>query len=71
MPNKLHNCFSRVLSDSLACLKMWFMIETPDVLQNSRLNFGTPLDLVQYLVALTIPQLMFRQRGSIGRWSRP
>ena len=30
--NKLHNCFSRVLSDSLASLTMWSMIETPDSL---------------------------------------
>ena len=71
MPNKLHNCFSRVLSDSLACLTMWFMIETHDLLQSSGLNFGTPLDLVQSLVVLTIPKPMVRQRGSIGRWSRP
>ena len=71
MPNKLHNCFSRVLSDSLACLTMWFMIETHDLLQSSGLNFGIPLDLVQSLVVLTIPKLMVRQRGSIGRWSRP
>ena len=55
MPNKLHNCFSRVLSDSLTCLKMWFMIETHNLLQSSGLNFGTPLDLVQSLVVLTIP----------------
>ena len=50
---------------------MWFMIETHDLLQSSGLNFGTPLDLVQSLVVLTIPKLMVRQRGSIGRWSRP
>ena len=71
MPNKLHNCFSRVLSDSLACLTMWFMIETHDLLQSSRLNFSIPLDLVQSLVVLTIPKLIARQRDSIGHWSRP
>ena len=71
MPNKLYNCFSRVLSDNLAYLTMWFMIETHDLLQSSGLNFGTPLDLVQPLVVLTIPKLMVRQRGSIGSWIRP
>ena len=50
---------------------MWFVIETHDLLQSSGLNFGTPLDLVQSLVVLTIPKPMVRQRGSIGRWSRP
>ena len=71
MPKKLHNCFSRVLLDSLPCLTMWSMIETHDLLQSSGLNFGTLLDLVQSLIVLTIPQLMVRQRGSIGCWSRP
>ena len=50
MPNRFHNCFSRVLSDSLACLKMWFMIDTHDLLQSFGLNFGTTLHLVQSLV---------------------
>ena len=47
------------------------MIETHNSLQSSGLNFGTPLDLVQYLIVLTIPKLMVRRRGSIGHWSRP
>ena len=63
--------FSRVLSDSLACLTMWSMIESHDSLQSSELNFGTPLDLMQSLVVLTIPKLMVRRRGSIGHWSKP
>ena len=71
MPNKLHSCLSRVLSESLACLAMWSMIETHNSLQSSGLNFGAPLDLVQSLVVLTIPKLMVRRRGSIGDWSRP
>ena len=69
--NKLHSCFSRVLSDSLACLTMWSMIGTYNSLHSSGLDFGTPLDLVQSLVVLTTPKLMVRRRGSIGRWSRP
>ena len=64
MPNRLHNCFSRVLSDSLACPTMWFMIETHGLLQGSGLNFGTPLDFMLSLVALTIPKLMARQRDN-------
>ena len=52
--------FSRVLSDSLACLTMWSMIETHDSLQSSGLNFGTPLDLVQSLVVPITPKLMVR-----------
>ena len=71
MPNRLHNCFSRVLSASLAYLTKWSMIETHILLQSSGLNFGIPLDLVQSLVVLTIPKLMIRRRGSIGHWSRP
>ena len=71
MLNRLHNCFSRVLSDSLACLTMWSMIETHVLLQSSGLNFGTPLDLVQSLVVLTIPKLMVRRRGNTERWNRP
>ena len=50
---------------------MWSMVETHDSLQSSGLNFGTPLDLVQSLVVLTIPKLMVRQRGSIEYWSKP
>ena len=50
---------------------MWFMIETHNLLQGFGLNFGTPLDLVQSLVVLTIPKPMVRQRGSIEHWSRP
>ena len=71
MTNRLHNCFSRVLSDSLACQIIWFMIETHVLLQSSGLNFGTPLDLVQSLVMLTIPKLMVKWRGNTERWSRP
>ena len=64
MLNKLHNCFFRVLSDSLAYLTIWSMIETHVLLQSSGLNFGTNLDLVQSLVVLTILKLMFKQRGN-------
>ena len=71
MPNKLHNCFSRVLLDSLACMTMWSMIETHDLLQSSGLNFGIPLDLVKSLVVLTIAKLMVRWGGNIEHWSRP
>ena len=60
MLNRLHNCFSRVLSDSLACLTMWSMTGTHVLLQSSGLNSGTPLDLVLSLVALTIPKQMVR-----------
>ena len=45
---------------------MWCMIETHDLLQSFGLNFGTPLDLAQSLVVLTIPKPMVRQIGSIG-----
>ena len=71
VPNGLHNCFSRVLSDSLASLTMWFVIETHDLLQSSGLNFGTLLGPMLSLVVLTIPKLMVRRRGSTGRWSKP
>ena len=64
MLNKLHNCFSRVLSDSLACLTMWSMTGTHVSLQSSGLNFGTPLDLVQSLAVLTIPKLMVRLKDN-------
>ena len=69
--NRLHNCFSRVLSDSLACLTLWSMIETHDLLQSSGLNFGTLLDHVQSLVVPTIPKLMVKWRGNTECWSKP
>ena len=50
---------------------MWSMIETHILLQSSRPNFGTPLDLVQSLVVLTIPKVMVRRSGSTECWSRP
>ena len=50
---------------------MWFMIETHVLLQSSGLNFGTPLDLVQSLVVLTISKLMVKRRGNTQCWSRP
>ena len=71
MLNKLHNCFSRVLPDSLACLTRWSMIETHALLQSSGLSFGTPLDLVPSLVVPTIPKLMVRRRGRTGHWNKP
>ena len=64
MPNRLHNCFSRVLSDSLVCLTMWSMIETHALLQSSGLNSGIPLYLMLSLVVPTIPKLMVRLRGN-------
>ena len=70
MPNRLHNCFFRVLSDSLACLPMWSMIETHFLLHSSELNFGAPLDLVLSLVGPTIPKLMVRWRDNAGHWSK-
>ena len=71
MPNKLQNCFSRVLSDSLASLTMWSMIEIHNSLQSSLLNFGAPLDLVQSLVVPIIPKLMVKWRGNTEHWRRP
>ena len=71
MPNRLQNCFSRVLSDSLACLTMWSIIETHVLLQSSGLSFGTPLDLVLSLVVPIIPKPMVKQRGNTEHWSRP
>ena len=35
--------FLSVLSYSLACLTMWFIMESHDLLQSSGLNFGTTL----------------------------
>ena len=68
--NSLHNCFSRVLSNSLACLTIWSITGTHVLLQSSRLNFGTPFDLVQSLASLTIPKLMFRLRDNTEHWSK-
>ena len=56
----LHNCFSRVLPDSFACLTMWSMTGTHVLLQSSGPNSGIPLDLVLSLVVLTIPKQMVR-----------
>ena len=55
MLSKLHNCFSRVLSDSLAYLTMWSMTGTHVLLQSYGLNSGAPLDLILSSAALTIP----------------
>ena len=63
--------FSRVLSDSLACLTIWYMIGTHVLLQSSELNFGIPLDLVLSLVAPTIPKLMLRWKDSTKYWNKP
>ena len=71
MLNKLHNCFSRVLSNSLACLTMWSMIGTHISLQISGLNFGTPLDLLLSLVEPTIPKLMARRRDNTQQCNKP
>ena len=76
MPNGLHNYILTtpnywVLSDSLACLTMWFIIETHDSLQSSGLNFGSPLDLVQSLVVPITSKLLVKQRGNTERWNRP
>ena len=62
--------FSRVLSDGLACLTIWSMMETHVLLQSSGLNFGAPLDLVQSSVVPTTPKLMIRRRGSTECWSK-
>ena len=70
MLKRLHSCFSKVLSDSLACLTMWPIIGTHVLLQSSGLNFGIPLDLMQSLVVPTIPKLMVRWRDSIQRWNK-
>ena len=40
------------------------------LLQSSELNFGTPLDLMQSLVVLTIPKLMFRLKDNTERWTK-
>ena len=47
------------------------MIETHISLQNSGLNFGTPLDLVLSLVVPTIPKLMVRLRDITEHWNKP
>ena len=70
MLKRLHSCFSRVLSDSFACLTIWSMIETHVSLQSSRLYFGGPLDFVLSLVAHTIPKLIIRLRDKTERWNR-
>ena len=50
---------------------MWSIIETYDLLQSSRLNFGTLFDLVQSLVVPITSKLMVIQRGNIEYWSKP
>ena len=50
---------------------MWSMIETHALLQSSGLNFSISLDLVLSLVVPTIPKLMVRWRGNMGRWNKP
>ena len=50
---------------------MWFMIETHDSIQSSRLNSDTPLDLVVSLVVPITPKLMVKWRGNTERWNRP
>ena len=49
---------------------MWSMIETQNLLQSSRLSFGTFLDLVQSLVEPITPKLMVRWRGNIECWNK-
>ena len=66
----MYDCFF-VLSDSLACLTMWSMIETHDSMQSFGLNFGTLLNLVQFLVVPITPKLMVRRKGNIEHWSKP
>ena len=61
------NVFSRVLSDSLACLTIWSMTGTHILLQSSGLNSGTPLDLVLSLAVLTTPRQMGKQKDSTER----
>ena len=43
---------------------MWSIIGTYVLLQSSGLNFGTPLDLVLFLVVLTISKLMVKLRDN-------
>ena len=50
---------------------MWSMIETNDSLHSSRLNFGTPLDIVQSLAVPITPKLMVKRRDNTECWSRP
>ena len=47
------------------------MIGTHVSLQSSGLNFGTPLDLVLFLVVPTIPKLMVKWRDSTEHWNNP
>ena len=70
MLSRSHNCFSRVLLDSLACLIVCSMTGTHVLLQISGLDSGTPLDLVLSLVALTIPKQMVKLRDNIKCWSK-
>ena len=49
---------------------MCSMTATHVLLQSSRLNFGTPLDLVLSLVVPTIPKLMVRLRDNTERWNK-
>ena len=70
MLSKLHNFFSRVLLESLACLKMWFMTGTHVLQQSSGLNSSTPLDLTLYLVVLTIPKQMVKWRNRTECWTK-
>ena len=46
------------------------MTGTHILLQSSGLNFGTRLDLVQFLAALTIPKLMARLKDNMECWSK-
>ena len=47
------------------------MIATHISLHSSRLNFGTPLDLVLSLVVPITPKLKVKRRGNTECWSRP
>ena len=49
---------------------MWSMIEIHILLKSSKLNFGTPLDLVQSLVVPITPKLMVRLKDNTERWDR-
>ena len=64
--NRLCNCFSRVLLDSLACLTI--LVHDRGLiflLQSSGLNFGIPWDLVLSLVVPITPKLVVRWRSNI------
>ena len=49
---------------------MWSMTGTYVSLQSSGLKFGTPLDVVQSLVVLTILKLMVRLKDNTECWSK-